>query len=142
MTPRHFRAVLTVSALSAVAACASGNRGYPATSSPSASQQEERIDDPVQLLRSRSPGLNVVRTGDGGIAVQLIQAPSSVNSGIEPLYVIDDVPFRPGPGGALTGVNPYDIQSIQVLRKPEEIGIYGLRGANGVIVIKTKKPGR
>lgn len=87
------------------------------------------------------PGLLVTRTPDGGIAVQ-IRGASSFNSSNQPLYVIDDVPMEPGPSGALTGVNPYDIESIKVLKNPSDIGIYGMRGANGVIVITTKKPGR
>jgi TonB-dependent SusC/RagA subfamily outer membrane receptor len=55
--------------------------------------------------------------------------------------VIDDVPFQPGPSGALTGINPYDIESIKVLTNPADVGIYGIQGANGVILIKTKRAG-
>jgi len=58
------------------------------------------------------------------------------------LFVIDDVPMEAGPGGALRGINPYDIESIKVLKDPAETGIYGMRGANGVILIKMKKPAR
>jgi TonB-dependent SusC/RagA subfamily outer membrane receptor len=83
----------------------------------------------------------VTRAADGSVAIQMIQPPTSVNSAGEPLYIVDDVPFRPGPGGALTGISPYDIVSIQALRRPEDIAIYGMRGANGVILIKTRKPG-
>ena len=43
------------------------------------------------------------------------------------------------PGGALKGINPHDIQSIQVLKDPSETTVYGVRGANGVIVITTKR---
>ena len=42
----------------------------------------------------------------------------------------------------LTGVNPNDIESIEVLKEPAETALYGLRGANGVIIIKTKRPGQ
>jgi TonB-dependent SusC/RagA subfamily outer membrane receptor len=52
------------------------------------------------------------------------------------------VPITPGPGGALNGINPYDIESIRVLKNPADIAIYGMRGANGVIVITMKKPGK
>jgi TonB-dependent SusC/RagA subfamily outer membrane receptor len=45
-----------------------------------------------------------------------------------------------GPGGALVGITPYDIESITVLKDPAETAIYGVRGANGVIVIRTKDP--
>jgi TonB-dependent SusC/RagA subfamily outer membrane receptor len=59
-----------------------------------------------------------------------------------PLYVIDEVPMQAGPGGALVGVNPHDIDTIQVLKNPADTGRYGIRGANGVILITTKRPGK
>ena len=46
-----------------------------------------------------------------------------------------------GPAG-LAGINPHDIASITVLKNPTDTAIYGLRGANGVIVITTKRPGQ
>src|SRR5438046_4846532 len=51
-------------------------------------------------------------------------------------YVLDGVVIDPGPKGYLTGVNPNDIESIEVLKEPAETALYGLRGANGVIIIK------
>jgi TonB-dependent SusC/RagA subfamily outer membrane receptor len=52
----------------------------------------------------------------------------------------DGVPIAAGPGGSLSGINPYDIQSIEVLKDAASLTMYGSRGANGVIVIKMKKP--
>jgi len=49
---------------------------------------------------------------------------------------------QPGPGGALIVINPHDIESIKVLKDPADTGIYGMRGANGVILITTKRPGK
>lgn len=95
----------------------------------------------LEVIQARSPGVFVSRTPDGGIAVQ-IRGPSSFMSSGAPLFVIDEVPMQPGPGGALTGVNPHDIHSIRVLKDPSETGIYGVRGANGVILITMKKPGQ
>ena len=91
-----------------------------------------------QVLASRFPGVVVTRAPDGGIAVR-IRGATSIHGSDEPLYVIDGVPIRPGPGGSLTGINPYDIESIQVLKDPVSTTMYGVRGANGVIVIKTKQ---
>ena len=91
-------------------------------------------------LASRVPGLLVRRTPGGGIALR-IRGQSSIEGEREPLFVIDDVPVRPGPGGALVGINPHDIASIEVLKDAASTAFYGLRGANGVIVIKTKKVG-
>jgi TonB-dependent SusC/RagA subfamily outer membrane receptor len=92
-----------------------------------------------QVLMGRFPGVEVTRTPDGGFAVR-IRGGSSIRSGNVPLYVLDGVAIDPGPNGYLTGVNPNDIASIQVLKEPAETALYGLRGANGVIVIETKRP--
>ncbi len=86
-----------------------------------------------ELLMSRFPGVVVTRTPDGRLAVR-IRGTSN-----EPLYVIDGVPIRPGPGGSLAGINPYDIESIEVLKDAASTTMYGVRGANGVIVITTKR---
>lgn len=103
---------------------------------------ESSIIEPSEEVFHRSvPGLSIERTRQGGIAVRLIRAPTSFYGSSAPLYVIDDAPFQPGPGGVLTGVNPHDIESIKLLKNPADTGIYGMRGANGVIVIRTKRPG-
>jgi TonB-dependent SusC/RagA subfamily outer membrane receptor len=89
------------------------------------------------VLEGRVAGVEVTRTAGGGIAVR-IRGVSSFLGSNEPLYVLDGTPIQPGPGGSLTGINPHDIASIEVLKNPADIAIYGVRGANGVIVIKTK----
>ncbi len=91
-----------------------------------------------ELLMSRFPGVVVTRTPGGGIAVR-IRGTTSIHGSNEPLYVIDGFPVQSGPGGGLTGINPYDIESIQVLKDPASTTMYGVRGANGVIVITTKR---
>jgi TonB-dependent SusC/RagA subfamily outer membrane receptor len=146
MTPSPSRAALSLLLLvGLVAGCATGKpHGVSAISRPAPSDSDQAIiDDPiVKLLRAKTPGLVITRSSDGGIAVQVMQGPTSFYSSDGPLFLLDDVPFRPGAGGELTGINPYDIESIRFLKRPEEIGLYGVRGANGVILIKTKKPGR
>jgi len=87
----------------------------------------------------RFPGVDVRRTADGGIAVR-IRGATSIRGSNEPLYVVDGIPIQPGPNGSLTGINPHDIATIQVLKDPAETAMYGMRGANGVIVITTKRP--
>jgi TonB-dependent SusC/RagA subfamily outer membrane receptor len=91
-----------------------------------------------EILAGRVSGVEVYRTADG-IAVR-IRGGTSIYGSNEPLYVIDGVAVTPGPGGNLTGINPYDIESIKVLKDPVDTTMYGMRGANGVIVIKTKSP--
>lgn len=106
------------------------------------SQDIERTPgEPIEKsLMGRFPGVSVTRTADGGIAVR-IRGTTSIRGSNEPLYVVDGIPFEPGPNGSLSGINPYDIASIEVLKDAADTAIYGMRGANGVIVIKTKQPG-
>ncbi|PYP34514.1 MAG: hypothetical protein DMD46_16365 [Gemmatimonadetes bacterium] len=92
-----------------------------------------------QVLTGRFPGVEVLRTPDGGFAVR-IRGGSSLRGSNTPLYVLDGIEIAPGPNGYLTGVNPNDIESIQVLKEPAETALYGVRGANGVIIIRTKRP--
>jgi TonB-dependent SusC/RagA subfamily outer membrane receptor len=123
-------------------ACASGGARPPAperstvTSEDLANNPQEPIE---RVLQAKVSGVTVKRTNDGGIALQ-IRGASSFDGSDAPLFLVDDMPMEPGPGGALTGVDPYSIESIKVL-KGAEAGIYGIRGMNGVIVITTKKPG-
>ena len=64
---------------------------------------------------------------------------SSTYGNNAPLYIVDGVPFTPSVDGGLSGINPYDIASIKALKDAADITMYGVRGANGVIVIKTKR---
>lgn len=120
---------------------ASRPRPNPATSSTVTAEDIERNPgQPIEkLLEGRVSGVTVEQAAGGGIAVR-IRGVTSFYGSNEPLYIVNGVPFTPGPNGALTGLNPYDIESIQVLKNPADTGIYGMRGANGVIVIKTKSP--
>ena len=102
-------------------------------------QRHVSSDEPLEkVLQGRVAGVTVIRTGDG-IAVR-IRGGSSVYGNNQPLYILDGMPIQPGPNGALSGLNPYDIESIKVLKDAADTAMYGIRGANGVIVIKTKKP--
>ena len=94
-----------------------------------------------EVLAGRIAGVQVGRDASGALTVR-VRGGSSINGSNEPLYVIDGVSIQPGPGGSLAGINPSDIESIQVLRDAMATAAYGVRGANGVIVIKMKKPGR
>jgi TonB-dependent SusC/RagA subfamily outer membrane receptor len=139
-------------ALGLAAGCASG-KGTPATQTgaPGASTAPSTVTsddihpapgDPIEKsLQGRISGVIVTTAADGGISVR-IRGQSSFSGNNEPLYVIDGVPITPGPGGSLSGISPNDIESIRVLKDPADLTMYGSRGANGVIVIKTKKPGR
>lgn len=111
------------------------------TQTPVTSEDIERTPaEPVEnLLMARFPGVDISRGRDGALVIRIRGTTSIVGSN-EPLYVLDGVPILSGPGGGLTGINPYDIESIDVLKDPASTAMYGMRGANGVILIKTKRP--
>ena len=149
MTSIPARAALSCALLvGLVTACAQRPASpRPATPRPDkntvTAEQIERqggSDEPIEkVLQGRVAGVTVSRAPDGGFAVR-IRGVSSFYGNNEPLYVLDGVPIQPGPSGTLTGINPHDIESIKVLKDPAETALYGMRGANGVIVITTKKP--
>ena len=91
-----------------------------------------------ELIQGRFAGVEVVRASGGGFGLR-IRGVGSFMSSNEPLYVIDGVALPATPGGALTGLNPHDIQRIEVLKDASTTALYGVRGANGVILITTKR---
>jgi TonB-dependent SusC/RagA subfamily outer membrane receptor len=93
-----------------------------------------------QLLMDRFPGVEVARRPGGGVAIR-IRGPASFYSNTEPLLVVDGVAMNEG-DASMSWLNPHDIASIMVLKNPAETAIYGVRGANGVIVVTTKRPGK
>jgi TonB-dependent SusC/RagA subfamily outer membrane receptor len=94
-----------------------------------------------ELLTSRFPGVWVARNPDGGLVIR-IRGATSIAGRNEPLFVIDGIYIEPGRNGSLKGIVPNDIESIEVLKDVSETAMYGVRGAHGVIVIKTKRSGQ
>src|SRR5258705_7789415 len=92
-----------------------------------------------QFLASRSAGVDIGHAADGSLTVRIRGGSSSTFGNNAPLYIVDGVPFQPSSEGGLSGINPYDIASIKALKNAADITMYGVRGANGVIVIKTKR---
>ena len=106
-----------------------------------------------QGLQGQVAGVQVNRSdGAPGAGISLTIRGSNSFSSSEPLYVIDGIPFTsPPPTGASAGVtsqqstnalayiNPQDIASLEVLKDASATAIYGARGANGVVLIQTKK---
>ena len=91
-----------------------------------------RVSD---ALQGRVAGVNVVSDGIPGGSVKVrIRGTNSINKSNEPLYVVDGMVRESG----LEGVNPEDIQSMQILKDASSTAIYGSRGANGVVIITTK----
>src|SRR5687768_16640919 len=110
-------------------------RPDPAASSTLTSAEIERTPEESveRALQGRISGVRVTHTPDGGISVR-IRGTTSINASSEPLFVLDGVAIEPGPGGSLVGLNMRDIASIEVLKDAASTAMYGLRGANGVIV--------
>jgi TonB-dependent starch-binding outer membrane protein SusC len=96
-------------------------------------QPVSRVDD---ILQGRSAGVNVttVSGAPGGTTSIRIRGSNSITGSNEPLYVIDGFV-----GGNMSNINPTDIESIQILKDASSTAIYGSRGANGVVLITTKK---
>jgi iron complex outermembrane receptor protein len=94
-----------------------------------------RIED---ALTGRVAGLEVQRTPSGVLRLR-VRGASSFNGSTEPLLVIDGMPIAGGASsGALDGLQPSDIARVSVL-KDAEAAIYGSQGANGVVLINTKR---
>jgi TonB-dependent SusC/RagA subfamily outer membrane receptor len=146
------RGMLGVSALVIAAGCASAP-----------SQPQTRGGTPTRSadLQGRSSGVLIQNMASGGIRVVLASGPTSLGSttytpsngtdrapaqpqnvtlgSSEPLFLLNGVPYNPGPGGQLVGINPDDIESIKALKDPADLALYGMRGGNGVIVITMKQ---
>jgi TonB-dependent SusC/RagA subfamily outer membrane receptor len=95
----------------------------------------------LATMLARLPGVRVVRSTKlhGGIQVR-IRGSSSFQGSEEPLFVLDGMPIPSG-DGQIFGINPNIIETITVLKDAGATAIYGSRGANGVILIKTKGGG-
>lgn len=107
-----------------------------------------------QLIAGRAPGVQVTQSSGepGGGATIRIRGANSINASNEPLYVIDGLPIDntpvsprsavvgdQSPRNPLNSLNPNDIESIEILKDASAAAIYGSRGANGVILITTKR---
>lgn len=95
------------------------------------------MNNPMEMLNGKVAGLTVSTTAganpNGGSSLQ-IRGASSLEAGSSPLIVIDGIP-----GGDIRNVAAQDIESMTVLKDAASAAIYGTRGANGVILITTKK---
>jgi TonB-dependent starch-binding outer membrane protein SusC len=102
------------------------------------------VNTPQQLLQGKVSGVNVTSSsGEPGSNLAItIRGPGGLRTGNTPLFVIDGLPLDnsgTGGGDALNFINPQDIESMDVLKDASATAIYGSRGANGVVLITTKK---
>ncbi len=117
--------------------------------------ENQPVSNPLAAMQGRMAGVNIVQnTGvlGGGFSVRIRGRNSIRADGSEPLYIVDGVPYPSQSLGnfevstvlgdaqsPLNGINPNDIESIEVLKDADATAIYGSRGANGVVLITTKK---
>ena len=113
---------------------------------PESNAKNAKIDDKqlaatsgtlVQKMQGQAAGVTVGNENQpGGVPKVRIRGIGSVNSNSNPLYIVDDVPIN-----NISSINPDDIASVEVLKDASATALYGVRGANGVVIIKTKKGG-
>ena len=116
---------------------------------------KQPVGNPLAAMQGHLSGVNIVQTTGvpgGGYDIQ-IRGRNFINGVTEPLYIIDGVPYSSQSLGSydvsgqilsgnispLNAINPNDIKSIEVLKDADATAIYGSRGANGVVLITTKK---
>ncbi|RZK46553.1 MAG: SusC/RagA family TonB-linked outer membrane protein, partial [Pedobacter sp.] len=101
------------------------------------SLREVPVTNAPQMLQGRAAGVYVVNQGNKpGAGVQVrVRGRRSFNAGNDPLYVVDGIPIT----GGFNDINPNDIESMDVLKDASATAIYGSRGANGVVIITTKR---
>lgn len=97
---------------------------------------EERPSMQVaQAIQGKASGVQVINSGQPGQQPTLrIRGANTVLGGQNPIYVVDGVIVED-----ITNINPQDITSIDVLKDPSSLAIYGMRGANGVVIVTTKR---
>lgn len=118
--------------------------------------EKQPVNNPLEALQGRITGVDVIQNSGspgGGFKVR-IRGQNSLMAGNEPLYIIDGVPYDTQTLGSyntsggilpfadvspLNAINPETIESIEILKDADATAIYGSRGANGVILITTKK---
>jgi len=100
-----------------------------------------RVARVEELLQGRIPGVYVARGANGDFTVRIRGIQTFGHSSDEPLVVLDGMPLMHGGlRTALMGIAPQDIARIDVLKDAGATAVYGSKGANGVILITTKRP--
>src|SRR5690606_17533016 len=90
--------------------------------------------NPISSIQGKVAGVQIVNSGRPGSEPDVrIRGTNSINS-VKPLYVVDGIL-----NDNINFVNPADIESMEILKDPSSLGIFGVRGANGVIIVTTKQ---
>ncbi|WP_324676422.1 TonB-dependent receptor [Hymenobacter sp. GOD-10R] len=110
--------------------------------------QDQPVQSFEQAIQGKAPGVFIENSSGKlgqGIKVR-VRGTSSVSAGTQPLYVVDGIPVisdnlsgTSGPTNPIADLNPNDIESISILKDASASAIYGSRGANGVVLITTRR---
>lgn len=94
----------------------------------------------MQAVEGSTAGVLVTQGSSipGDSPSALIRGKNSINASTDPYVVVDGVPISKS-GGSLADINPSDIESMEILKDASAVAIYGVNGANGVILITTKR---
>ena len=98
------------------------------------------VTNVLQAVQGAAAGVTITQTSSipGDAPDALVRGQNSINANSGPYIVVDGVPISKS-GGTLNDINPNDIESMEILKDASATAIYGSRGANGVILITTKK---
>jgi TonB-linked SusC/RagA family outer membrane protein len=89
----------------------------------------------AQSLQGRAPGVLVIQNSEPGKNATIrVRGVGSINKGSDPIYIVDGVQ-----AGDINGIQPQEIESMQVLKDASATAIYGANGSNGVIIVTTKR---
>ena len=131
--------LFTALCIIAVTACGTASGGPQAPQENIGHTSVENPDQSISLTDHLRKLSGVSVSGNGPNATVTIRGVNSINASSEPLFVIDGQVINGGLRAASNLVPVNDIKSIRVLKNPSETGIYGVRGANGVIEIQLKR---
>ena len=99
--------------------------------------KERPVQNALQAMQGKAAGVQITSNNrPGELGDVRIGGNRSINASNDPLYVIDGIPMT---AGSMADVNPNDIESMEILKDASATAIYGSRGANGVVLISTKK---
>jgi TonB-linked SusC/RagA family outer membrane protein len=110
------------------------------SSVPKERLSEIPITNVLHAIEGSVAGVTVTQTSSvpGSSAAILVRGQNTITSGTGPLIIVDGIPFSKA-GGLTNDINPNDIESISILKDASATAIYGVNGANGVILITTKR---
>lgn len=110
------------------------------TSVPSERLRGLPVTNVMQAVQGSVPGVNISQISSipGEAPNMLVRGGGSITASTDPYVVVDGIPISKM-GGSITDINPNDIASIEILKDASAVAIYGMNGANGVILITTKR---